>query len=54
MDEFASIDFSRVDLSEFTAEIMANVKMPNVSGMSTNISGAVQQKVQNYYNQGRQ
>ena len=54
MDEFASIDFSRVDLSEFTAEIMANVKMPNVSGMSMNISGAVQQKVQNYYNQGRQ
>lgn len=47
--EFASLDFSSIDLSEFTAEIMANIKMPNVGTMSQQIQGSVQQKVQNYY-----
>ena len=47
--EFASLDFSTIDLSEFTAEIMANIKMPNVGTMSQQIQGTVQQKVQNYY-----
>ena len=47
--EFASIDFSRIDLSEFTAEIMANIKMPNVGTSSQQVQTSVQQKVQNYY-----
>ena len=47
--EFASIDFSNIDLSEFTAEIMANIKMPNVGTSSQQVQTSVQQKVQNYY-----
>ena len=47
--EFAAIDFSRIDLSEFTAEIMANIKMPNVGTSSQQVQTSVQQKVQNYY-----
>lgn len=47
--EFAAIDFSRVDLSEFTAEIMANIKMPDVGAMGQQIQSSVRQKVQNYY-----
>jgi conjugal transfer mating pair stabilization protein TraN len=47
--EFASIDFSSIDLSEFTAEIMANIKMPSVGTSSQQVQTSVQQKVQNYY-----
>jgi conjugal transfer mating pair stabilization protein TraN len=48
-DEFAAIDFSQVDMSEFIAEIMKNVKMPNIDSMSQQTSITVQQKLQNYY-----
>lgn len=47
--EFAAIDFSKIDLSEFTAEILANVKIPNVGALGQQIQSSVQQKVQNYY-----
>jgi conjugal transfer mating pair stabilization protein TraN len=47
--EFAAIDFSSVDLSEFTAEIMANIRMPNLGSTSQQVQTSVQQKVQNYY-----
>ena len=47
--EFATIDFSRIDLSEFTAEIMANVRMPDVGAMDQQMQSSIQQKVQNYY-----
>ena len=47
--EFAAIDFSRIDLSEFTAEIMANVRMPDVGAMDQQMQSSIQQKVQNYY-----
>lgn len=53
-EEFAMIDFSRIDLSEFTAEIMANIKMPDVGSMGQQVQSAVQQKVQNYYQRGSQ
>ena len=43
------IDFSRIDLSEFTAEIMANVRMPDVGAMDQQMQSSIQQKVQNYY-----
>lgn len=52
--EFAAIDFARIDLSEFTAEIMASVRMPNVAGMQQDMQGVVQQKMQNYYQRGSQ
>lgn len=48
-EQFASIDFSRIDLSEFMAEIMANVKMPDVGAMASQTQSTVQQKMQNYY-----
>jgi conjugal transfer mating pair stabilization protein TraN len=47
--EFAAIDFSRIDMSEFMAEIMANIKMPNVGSMGQQVNTSVQQKLQNYY-----
>ena len=47
--EFAAIDFSRIDLSEFMGEVMANIKMPNIGTMSQQIQTSVQQKMQNYY-----
>ncbi|WP_310698321.1 conjugal transfer protein TraN, partial [Burkholderia multivorans] len=53
-EEFAMIDFSRIDLSEFTSEIMANIKMPDVGSMGQQVQSAVQQKVQNYYQRGIQ
>lgn len=48
-EEFERLDFSRIDLSEFTAEIMANIKMPNVGSLSQQVQSTVQQKVLNYY-----
>lgn len=52
--EFEAIDFSRIDLSEFMSEIMANIKMPDVGSMGQQIQSVVQQKVQNYYQRGSQ
>lgn len=56
--EFASLDFSRIDLAEFVAEIMANVNLSNAPGNSTgvanNAQAVVQQKMQNYYQRGSQ
>ncbi|WP_126448345.1 conjugal transfer protein TraN [Sulfuricystis multivorans] len=52
--EFEKIDFSKIDLSEFIAEIMANIKMPDLQGMTQNVQGVVNQKMQNYYQRGRQ
>jgi conjugal transfer mating pair stabilization protein TraN len=53
-NEFAAIDFSKIDLSEFMSEVMANIKMPNIQGMTQNVQGVVQQKMQNYYQRGSQ
>lgn len=52
--EFEKIDFSQIDLSEFISEIMANIKMPDLSGIQQNIHGVVEQKIQNYYQKGSQ
>lgn len=53
-EEFSMIDFSKIDLSEFVSEIMANVKMPNLQNLQQNTQGVVQQKMQNYYQKGTQ
>jgi conjugal transfer mating pair stabilization protein TraN len=50
--EFERIDFSKIDLSEFIAEIMANVKMPDLGSMGQQVQSTVQQKMQNYYQRG--
>jgi conjugal transfer mating pair stabilization protein TraN len=52
--EFEAIDFSKIDLSEFTSEIMANIKIPDVDSMGQQVQSAVQQKMQNYYQRGSQ
>jgi len=52
--QFAALDFSRIDLSEFVAEIMANVHMPNTSAINTDSTATMQRKLDNYYTRGRQ
>jgi len=52
--EFERLDFSQMDLSEFMAEVMANVKMPDVSAIGQDIQSEVQRRVQNYYQRGSQ
>jgi hypothetical protein len=57
--QFSQIDFSKIDLSAFTAQIMASINMNNVPGANTtginnNANNVVQQKIQNYYNNGSQ
>lgn len=48
-DEFAQIDFSRIDLSEFIAEVVASVRVPSASAIGQNVQSTVQQRVQSYY-----
>jgi len=52
--EFASLDFSQIDLAEFTNEIMANVRMPSASIINTDSAATMQRKLTNYYTRGRQ
>jgi conjugal transfer mating pair stabilization protein TraN len=52
--EFERLDFSQMDLSEFMAEVMANVKMPDVGAMGQGVQSEVQRRVQNYYQRGSQ
>lgn len=52
--EFAQIDFSKIDLSAFAAQIMSTVVAPNTGGISQNAAGVVQKKIQNYYLTGKQ
>jgi len=54
VDEFAGLDFSQIDMTEFTNEIMSNVKLPNVSNASQNAQGVIQNRLQNYYSNGSQ
>ncbi len=52
--QFQQIDFTKIDLSQFTAQIMASVVGPNNSGNTQNASGVIQQKILNYYQMGHQ
>ena len=52
--EFASLDFSRIDLTEFTNEIMANVRMPSATTINTDSTATMQLKLNNYYTRGHQ
>lgn len=53
-DEFAMLDFSKIDLSEFTNEIMANVKLPSTTAVSGDGAATMQTKLNNYYTRGKQ
>ncbi|MEF8726909.1 MAG: conjugal transfer protein TraN [Accumulibacter sp.] len=48
-EEFEQIDFSRIDLSEFIAEVVASVRLPDASAMGRSVQGTVQQRVESYY-----
>lgn len=50
--EFTSLDFSRIDMTEFINDIMANVEMPNIEDLSESVQGTVQTRMQSYYDQG--
>jgi conjugal transfer mating pair stabilization protein TraN len=52
--EFALLDFSKIDLSEFTAEIMANVKLPSSGAVNNDAATTLQNKMNNYYTRGTQ
>jgi conjugal transfer mating pair stabilization protein TraN len=47
--EFQQIDFSRIDLSEFIAEVVASVRVPSASAIGQNVQSSVQQRVESYY-----
>jgi conjugal transfer mating pair stabilization protein TraN len=53
-DEFAMLDFSMIDMTEFTNEIMANVRMPSATTINTDSTATMQRKLTNYYTRGRQ
>lgn len=53
-DEFAMLDFSKIDLSEFTNEIMANVKLPSPTAVTGDGAATMQTKLNNYYTRGKQ
>jgi len=53
-NEFAMLDFSRIDLSEFTNEIMANVKLPSPTAVTGDGTASMQTKLNNYYTRGTQ
>lgn len=52
--EFASIDFAALDLSEFAREVMAAVKLPNASDLSSNAQDVITRRIQSYYDTGNQ
>lgn len=48
-DEFAQLDFSQIDLSEFIAEIKSNIKLPSASGLQTQTQVNVTNRINGYY-----
>lgn len=48
-DQFQGLDFSKMDLSEFYAEIMANMKAPDVSQAAQKAQDTVTKKLNYYY-----
>lgn len=49
--EFERIDFSRIDLSEFVEEIMANAKLPDSGVLGAKSVQSIKKQMENYYAQ---
>lgn len=49
--EFERLDLSKMDLSAFAADIMANTRIPDVTETSTQTQETIQQKIIDYYAQ---
>ncbi len=52
--EFQLLDFSKIDLSEFTATIASSVDMPSTGAIGTDVGNSIQSKMNNYYTRGQQ
>jgi hypothetical protein len=48
-DQFAQIDFSKIDLSAFAAQIMSTIVPPQNAGITSNAAATVNQQIQSYY-----
>lgn len=48
-EQFAQIDFSTIDFSEFVEDISRNVQMPDVTGIQTDNQQRIQERVNNYF-----
>lgn len=54
MAEMEALDFSQMDLSEFVAEVMGQVNLPNLDGLSSATLDSVTNRARNYYERGSQ
>lgn len=52
--EFASINFAALDLSEFTREVMSTISLPNISNLTDGAQEVINRRVQSYYETGNQ
>lgn len=52
--EFASINFAALDLSEFTREIMNSINLPSASDLSQDVQDVINKRTQSYYETGSQ
>lgn len=52
--EFASINFAALDLSEFAREVMNAVDLPDISNLSGNVQEVINRRAQSYYETGSQ
>jgi len=50
-DQLARLDFSTMDLSEFYADVMATIQLPDASAMVGQTQNTIQNKVQQFYSQ---
>lgn len=54
MSEMESLDFSRMDMSDFVTEVMSQVSLPNKDGISNDTMSSVNNRFRNYYERGSQ
>lgn len=53
-EEFASINFATLDLSEFTREIMNSISLPSVTNLGESVQDVITKRTQSYYETGSQ
>ena len=52
--QFGQLDFSKIDMSEFTASISSSVQLPSTGAINTDVGNTIQTKMNNYYTKGQQ
>lgn len=48
-EDFAKLDFSKINLSEFIGEVMQNFEIPTESSLKDQANATIQQKLKDYY-----